>query len=164
MHICAHRASFLAVELVEPVAHQPEQLGVTFGANGGMCPGLEVHSLVRTYSRGEMYCCFPGVSSSTLRLWILVNRIKVGCEGAECFKTLVKFPLRGAFVSALSRGTVSSIKCAVFPLRIIWHVSSSGAFLLMLEKSFYLALPWVTSESKGNAQLKHSLLLNIIES
>lgn len=64
-------------------------------------------------------------------------------------------------MSALSRGMVSSIKSAAFPLVIIQHISSSGAFLLMLEKSFYLPLPWVTLGSKGNAQLKHSLLLNI---
>ena len=114
-----------------------------------------------TYSHGEMYHCFPGVGSSILRLWILVNIFKFGCKGAECLKTLVMFPLRGAFLSAQSRGMVSSIRCAVFPLRIIQDISSSGAFLLMLEKSFYLPLPWVTLESKGNALLKHSLLLNI---
>lgn len=56
-------------------------------------------------------------------------------------ETLVRFPLRGAFVSVLSRGTVSSIKYAVSPLMIIWHTSSSGAFLFMFEKSFYLPLP-----------------------
>lgn len=43
---------------------------------------------------------------------------------------------RRASGSALSRGMVSSIKSAVFPLMIMQHISSSGAFLLMLEKSF----------------------------
>lgn len=49
-------------------------------------------------------------------------------------KTLVTFLLRRVFVSALSKGMVSSIKSAAFPLMIIQHISSSGAFLLMLEK------------------------------
>lgn len=125
---------------MEPVAHQHGQLGVTFGAIRGMCLGLDVHS-PGAHSCGEMYRCFLGISSSILRLQIIVNRFRFGCEAADCLKTLVRFPLRGAFASVLSRGTVSSIKCSVFPLRIIRRISSSGAFLLMLEKSFYLPLP-----------------------
>lgn len=144
------------------MAYQPGQLALTFGAIRGVCWAWMYIPLehTNTYLHGETYHCFPGISSSILRLWILVNCFKFGCKGAECLKTLVIFPLRGSFVSLLSRGTVSSIKRAVVPLLIIQHISSSGAFLLMLEKSFYLLLPWVTSGSKGNSQLKHSLLLN----
>lgn len=85
------------------------------------------------YLCGKTYHCFPGIGSSIAGLWVLVNHFKCGCEGAECLKTLVTFPLRGAFVSVLSR-MVSSIKCGVFPLTFIHHISSSGTFLLRLEK------------------------------
>lgn len=48
-----------------------------------------------TYSCRETYRAFPGIISSILRLWILVNHFKFGCKGTECLKPLLCFLWEG---------------------------------------------------------------------